>query len=124
MSVLRLIFVDPIILLLRFLFTESYGFTQNYGLSLILMSLAVTLLTAPLYYLAEHWRRIEMGVQRKMSRELASIRAHYEGQKRFYLTRNVHRLHWLFAFFGYPSVLRPVGADPVLLCRISVSQPL
>jgi hypothetical protein len=34
-----------------------------------------------------------------MSRELASIRAHYEGQKRFYLTRNVHRLH------GYSSFL-------------------
>lgn len=100
MSVLRLIFVDPIILLLRFLFTASYGFTQNYGISLILMSLAVTLLTAPLYYLAEHWRRIEMGVQRKMSRELASVRAHYEGQKRFYLIRNVHRLHGYSPFLA------------------------
>jgi membrane protein insertase Oxa1/YidC/SpoIIIJ len=110
-NVLRLVFVDPIIFLLRFLFTEFYHFTQNYGVSLILMSFSVTLITTPLYYLAEHWRRIEMRVQGKMSRELASIRAHYEGQKRFYLTRNVHRLH------GY-SPLLSIRASFGLLVQI------
>jgi membrane protein insertase Oxa1/YidC/SpoIIIJ len=110
-NIIRLVFVDPIILLLRFLFTEFYAVTQNYGLSLILMSFSVTLLTAPLYYLAEHWRSIEARVQRKMSRELASIRAHYQGQKRFYLTRNVHRL------YGY-SPLLAVRASFGLLVQI------
>ncbi len=63
MNVIRLVFVDPIILLLRFRFSEFHAVTGNYGVSLILMSLTVTLLTSPLYYLAERWRRIEMGVQ-------------------------------------------------------------
>ncbi len=93
MSVIRLVFVEPIILLLKFLFTQFHAVTGNYGLSLLLMSLAVTLLTTPLYYLAEHWRRIEVELQNKMAPELASVRTHYQGQKRFYLTRNVHRLH-------------------------------
>ncbi len=111
MNVIRLVFVDPIILLLKFLFTEFHSVTRDYGVSLVLMSLSVTLLTAPLYYLAEHWRRIEVDLQRRMSRELASVRAHYDGQKRFYLTRNVHRLH------GY-SPLLAVRASFGLLVQI------
>jgi hypothetical protein len=107
-SVIRLVFVEPIILLLKFLFTQFHAVTGNYGLSLLLMSLAVTLLTTPLYYLAEHWRRIEVELQNKMAPELASVRTHYQGQKRFYLTRNVHRLTAILR--GSPFAPRSVSS--------------
>jgi membrane protein insertase Oxa1/YidC/SpoIIIJ len=92
-NLLYLIFIAPIEALLAFLFSIYTGTTRNYGISLILMSLSVTLLTAPLYYLAERWKREEEEAKRRMAKEVASVKKHYEGQKRFYLTRNIHRLH-------------------------------
>ena len=53
----------------------------------------MTIITAPLYYLAERWKREDQAIQGRMARDLKSIKAHYTGQKRFYLIRNVHRMH-------------------------------
>lgn len=98
MSFLEAVFVRPIEALLSFLFAAFVGVTGSYGAALILLSVAVTVLTLPLYYLAERWKLQEQAVQRTMARDLASIRRHYTGQKRFYLIRNLYRLH------GYKSV--------------------
>jgi membrane protein insertase Oxa1/YidC/SpoIIIJ len=100
MNYVYLVFVRPIELLLGFLFGFYYRLSGNYGVSLILLSVSVTLLTAPLYYLAEKWKRDEEEIGYRMRRDLASVRRNYSGQKRFYLTRNVHRL------FGYSPLLQ------------------
>lgn len=98
MNLLELILIRPIELLLEVLFEVFYSWTGSYGWSLVLMSLAVTLLTAPLYYLAEKWKKEEQVIRARMARDLESIRTHYSGQKRFYLLRNLRRLH------GYRSI--------------------
>jgi YidC/Oxa1 family membrane protein insertase len=100
MNFLYLVFIRPIELLLGFLFSAFYSLTANYGISLILLSVSVTLITAPLYYLAERWKKEEEEIGYRMHRDLASVRRNYSGQKRFYLTRNVHRL------FGYSPLLQ------------------
>jgi membrane protein insertase Oxa1/YidC/SpoIIIJ len=100
LNFLYLIVVRPIELLLGFLFSAFHALTGDYGISLLLLSLSVTLLTAPLYYLAERWKRQEEEIAYRMRRDLASVRRNYSGQKRFYLIRNVHRL------FGYSPSLQ------------------
>jgi len=92
--------IRPIELLLGWLFESFFRASGDYGLSLLLLSCSVTLLTAPLYYLAERWKREEEEVARLMRRDLECVRRNYTGQKRFYLTRNVHRL------FGYRPELQ------------------
>ena len=93
MSFLDAVFVKPIELLLGSLFVLFANATASHGVALLLLSLAVTLITAPLYYLAEKWKAEEQVLQARMARDLASIKTHYTGQKRFYLVRNVHRLY-------------------------------
>jgi hypothetical protein len=51
-----LVFIYPIQSLLSLAFGLYVSMTGNYGASLILLSLTVTGLTAPLYYLAERWK--------------------------------------------------------------------
>ncbi|MCX7025252.1 MAG: YidC/Oxa1 family membrane protein insertase [Spirochaetes bacterium] len=99
MNILYLCFVRPIELLLGFLFGRYFALSGHYGISLVLLSLSVTLLTAPLYYLAERWKRAEEEIKFRMRRELSGVKRYYSGQKRFYLTQNVHRL------YGYNPLL-------------------
>lgn len=93
MNYVYLAFVRPIELLLGLVFGLWLKLSGNPGVSLLLMSLSVTLLTAPLYYLAERWKAADDEMKARMARETRSVKRHYEGQKRFYLIRNIHRLH-------------------------------
>ncbi len=98
MRLLEAVFIKPVEALLSFLFVSFASVTGSYGVALVLLSAAVTALLLPLYYLAERWKIEEQVVQGKMARDLTSIRRHYSGQKRFYLIRNLYRLH------GYKSI--------------------
>jgi hypothetical protein len=88
-----LVFIYPIQSLLSLAFGLYVSMTGNYGASLILLSLTVTGLTAPLYYLAERWKLAEDEAKARMDRDVSSIKKNYTGQKRFYLIRNARRIH-------------------------------
>jgi membrane protein insertase Oxa1/YidC/SpoIIIJ len=111
MKVLYTVFIKPIELFLALVFENLVKAGAGYGPALLLLSLVVTIVTAPLYYLAEKWRSQEEVVQRRMAKDVASIRAHYNGQKRFYLLRNAHRL------YGYGPI-SPLRASMGLIIQI------
>ncbi len=111
MNLLYAIFIKPLEVFIGFVFGLLTGTGMGYGPALMALSLVVTAVTGPFYYLAEKWKRQEEIVQRKMAKDLASIKAHYTGQKRFYLTQNAHRLH------GY-SPLSPLRTSLGLLIQI------
>lgn len=93
MHLAYLVFIYPIQSLLSLAFGLYVSLTGNYGTSLILLSLTVTGLTAPLYYLAERWKLAEDEAKARMDRDVSSIKKNYTGQKRFYLIRNARRIH-------------------------------
>ncbi len=111
MNILYTVFIKPIELFLGLIFENLVKAGTGYGPALMLLSLAVTIVTAPFFYLAEKWRSQEETVQKRMARDLASIRAHYGGQKRFYLLRNAHRL------YGYGPI-SPLRASMGLIIQI------
>lgn len=94
-ELLHLIFLGPLEFLFRAVLSASYALTGHYGWSIILLSLFITAVTTPLYYLAELWKAEEGTLQARMASDIAGIKKHYAGQKRFYLIRTTHRL------FGY-----------------------
>ncbi len=111
MNILYAVFIKPIELFLGFIFENLVKAGAGHGPALLLLSLAVTVVTAPFYYLAEKWRSQEETASRRMAGDLASIRAHYSGQKRFYLIRNAHRL------YGYGPI-SPLKASMGLIIQI------
>ncbi|UTY28330.1 YidC/Oxa1 family membrane protein insertase [Treponema putidum] len=91
----------PFVVLIQTVFSYSYSICGNYGISLILLSLFITAITAPLYYLAEQWKNKERVVQKKMNKDIKSINENYEGQKRFYLTKAARKIYdykWWYTF--------------------------
>ncbi|MEL3901416.1 MAG: preprotein translocase YidC, partial [Treponema phagedenis] len=85
--------LSPFVILIQTVFQASYTLCGNYGTALILLSLFITGITAPLYYLAEKWKNTERLVQKKMHKDIKSITSVYEGQKRFYLIKTARKIY-------------------------------
>ena len=92
MRLLYLIFIKPIETVLSFLFSTYVSFTGSYGISIILLSLSVTMIMFPLYYIAEVWKRKEQAVEKRMHHRLTYIKRSYTGQKRYCMIKATHRL--------------------------------
>jgi len=92
MKYIYFLIIRPIELILGFLFKTYVALTGNYGLSVILLSLSVTIIMFPLFYIAEVWKRREQAVEKRMKRRLDYIKKYYTGQKRYCLTKATHRL--------------------------------
>jgi hypothetical protein len=82
----------PFTTLITKVFEFSFFLTGNYGISLILVSFFITLITAPLYILADKWKAEELTLKNKMAHSLQSINTHYTGSKKFYLTKTLQKI--------------------------------
>jgi len=78
---------------LLYVFKLSYQMSNNYGFSLIIMSFIVTLITAPLYYLADLWKNKELAIQNKMKVDVEQIKRAFDGQKRYYMLQACYKIH-------------------------------
>lgn len=95
----------PLEFLLRIVFENSYKITNNYGLSLIIMSIVITVGTYPLYYLADIWKEKEKTIQDLMSDDLNKIKVAFTGQKRFYLTQTTYRIFHYKSWYAFRTSL-------------------
>lgn len=92
MNIIYLLIIKPIETVLGFLFRTYVQLTGSYGLSIILLSLSVTIIMFPLFYIAEVWKRKEQAVEKRMKRRLSYIKKYYTGQKRYCMIKATHRL--------------------------------
>ena len=93
MNLLYYFIIKPIETVLGFLFGSYIKLTGNYGFSIILLSLSVTIIMFPLFYLAEVWKRKEQMVENRMNRWLSYVKKYYTGQKRYCMIKTIHRLN-------------------------------
>ena len=92
MNIIYFLIIKPIETVLSFLFGTYVRLTGSYGLSIILLSLSVTIIMFPLFYIAEVWKRKEQAVEKRMKHRLAYIKKYYTGQKRYCMIKATHRL--------------------------------
>ena len=92
MNIIYFLIIKPIEAVLGFLFRTYVHLTGSYGFSIILLSLSVTIIMFPLFYIAEVWKRKEQAVEKRMKHRLAYIKKYYTGQKRYCMIKATHRL--------------------------------
>lgn len=97
--------LKPIEFILKNIFDFSFTITGNYGISLILMSIIVTIGTYPLYYLADIWKKKEDNIQTEMKKEIDEIKRAFQGQKRFYLIQATYRFHNYKSLFALRAAI-------------------
>jgi YidC/Oxa1 family membrane protein insertase len=99
----------PFVFIIREIFLFSYSLTGNYGISIILLSFAISLLLLPIFIFIERARKRDDVVKRKMKPVLDEIKRSYRGQERYYYIRTLHRQH------GYSSLRSLVPLLSLLL---------
>jgi YidC/Oxa1 family membrane protein insertase len=83
----------PFVFLLKEIFLFCYAITGSYGLSIVLLSLAVSLILLPVFIYIERSRKKDLAVKQKMKPVLDEIKRCYKGQERYYYIKTLNRQH-------------------------------
>jgi YidC/Oxa1 family membrane protein insertase len=106
MSILYTIIIFPLVQLIELSFLFIYRIFRNPGISLCGVSLAVTILTLPLYFKAEYWQETERKIQKKLKPGIDKIKAVFSGDEQYmilsayYRQNNYHPIYALRSSFG------------------------
>ncbi len=92
MNIFELI-ISPFIFIIKQLFLFSYRLTDNYGIAIILLSFAVSLLLLPIFILIEKAKKKDDAVKLRMKPLLDEIKLCYKGQERYYYLKTLNRQH-------------------------------
>ena len=65
---------------------------DNTGLAILCVSFAVSLLTLPLYVVAEGWQQVERDIQKKMNPWIAHIKRTFKGDEQYMMLSTYYRL--------------------------------
>ncbi|MGN0728803.1 YidC/Oxa1 family membrane protein insertase [Treponema sp.] len=83
--------IYPLTQIIELAFTFSYKLLKNTGFSLIGVSLAVSLLTLPLYAVAEKWQETERALQAKMKPQVNRIKKFFKGDEQYMILSTYYR---------------------------------
>lgn len=89
---------------LRFLFERWHALVGQWGLAILLLSLSVKLLMAPLIWFAERWQAEVNRVQSLLQPELAAIKREFRGEEAHNRTLAVYRRHGVSPFHTFRSL--------------------
>lgn len=76
---------------LEIIFNFLYSLSGSYGLSLILLSIAVNLILLPVYYPIEKIKEKNRLKEKDMAHEIDEVKEVYKGQERYYYVSAIHR---------------------------------
>ena len=83
--------IYPLTQIIEFVYSFCYKIFDNTGISIIGVSCAVSLLTLPLYIVAEHWQQVERDIQKKMKPEISKIKAVFSGNEQYMILSTYYR---------------------------------
>ena len=87
--------LSPFIYLIRRIFEIGYDLTGNYGVSIVLLSFAISLLLLPIFIYIEKAKKRDDEIKKRMQPFIDEIKQVYTGQERYYYLKTLNRQ------FGY-----------------------
>ncbi len=85
--------MSPFIFIIKQILLFSYELTGNYGVSIILLSFAISLLLLPVFIYIEKSKKKDDVIKNKMKPLIDEIKRVYKGQERYYYTKTINRQH-------------------------------
>ncbi|WP_026043511.1 hypothetical protein [Treponema primitia] len=117
-DILYTLCIWPIRAIIEFLFVLFNRTFYDAGLAIIGLSVVVNTLLLPIYTVADRWQQEERGLQDRMKKKLADIRAVFSGDERQLIINTYYRQ------MGY-SPLYALRSSVGFYCRfLSFSQPI
>jgi YidC/Oxa1 family membrane protein insertase len=97
------IIIYPIVQIIEFIFVFSQKIFKETGISIVFISGAVSVLSLPLYVVAERWQRLERSVQAKMAAGTAKIKAVFRGDEQYMILSAYYRQNHYHPVFALRS---------------------
>jgi YidC/Oxa1 family membrane protein insertase len=85
------IIIYPLLQIIEVFFRLSHVLFDNDGISIVFVSLAVTLLSLPLYIIAEKWQQIERDVVKKLKPRVDKIKKVFKGDEQYFILSTYYK---------------------------------
>ncbi|NBK24526.1 MAG: hypothetical protein EOM68_21170, partial [Spirochaetia bacterium] len=87
------ILIYPIELLVNYIFAFFYRFTDSYGVAIVGLSIAITILSFPLYNIAEKIQQSERDVRKRLQGGVDRIKAVFSGDEQYMILNTYYKQH-------------------------------
>ena len=85
------IFIQPLVLLIEFIFTIMLRISQNAGIAIVMVSIVINLLILPLYKRSDALQEQERNKQKEMESWIKHIRKTFRGDEKFMMLSTYYR---------------------------------
>lgn len=92
MDILYYTFLFPLEILFRLVLDFTYKYVNNYGYSIIILSIIVNVLLTPIYKICENWRKADSDKKKHMKFMLDKINQNYSGKEKFFYTQAYYKI--------------------------------
>lgn len=93
LALLYTLLILPIETVIQVFLEATYSLSNNYGIAIVLTSVAINTVLIPIYYQANKWKEADHLMQQRMQPEIDKIKKSYSGQERHYYIQTIHRRH-------------------------------
>ncbi|MDR1905148.1 MAG: YidC/Oxa1 family membrane protein insertase [Treponema sp.] len=91
LDILYTIIIFPLVQIIELSYLFVYRVSHNSGIALFGVSIAVSVLTLPLYLRAEKWQETERKIQKHLAPKIAKIKAVFSGDEQYMLLSTYYR---------------------------------
>jgi len=85
--------IYPIELLVNYIFAFFYRFSDSYGVAIVGLSIAITILSFPLYNIAEKIQQSERDVRKRLQGGVDRIKAVFSGDEQYMILNTYYKQH-------------------------------
>ena len=78
---------------MQVILSGMYVLSGNYGVSIIVLSIAINIIILPLYYLAEHLKEQHQGWLNTLQPKIDLLKNNYSSQKRHYYIQTLYKVN-------------------------------
>lgn len=100
---------------LKYILTLFYNWTDSYGFSIILLSLAVSIMLFPLFWLAEIIQNKERARKAKMQADLDKLKDVTNKREKYYYTKRIYRQYNYSPLYSFAGLLGLIIQIPFFL---------
>ena len=80
-NVFYTVIIYPLIQIIEFVFKFGWKIFESPGIQILCVSFAVSLLTLPLYAIAEYWQEAERKIEKRLAPKVKDIKAVFHGNE-------------------------------------------
>ncbi|GHT56156.1 hypothetical protein FACS1894109_04280 [Spirochaetia bacterium] len=111
--------ISPLVQIIEVCYLVTFRIFHNSGLALCAVSLAVSALTLPLYFMAEKWQRLERDTQKALAPKITKIKSVFKGDEQYLILSTLYRQNHYHPLYALRSSIGLLIQVPFFIAAYS-----